>query len=41
MGFILEKKEPKKCGCGKTSNPQGFCDGTHLQKEEVKTDETN
>jgi CDGSH-type Zn-finger protein len=21
--------EPKKCGCGKTKNPQGHCDGSH------------
>jgi hypothetical protein len=20
---------PKKCGCGKTKNPQGNCDGSH------------
>ncbi len=19
----------KRCGCGKTKNPQGFCDGSH------------
>ena len=21
--------DPKKCGCGKTKNPQGYCDGSH------------
>jgi CDGSH-type Zn-finger protein len=21
--------DPKKCGCGKTKNPQGNCDGSH------------
>jgi CDGSH-type Zn-finger protein len=22
---------PKMCGCGKTKNPQGHCDGSHAQ----------
>lgn len=29
----------KKCGCGRTQNPQGNCDGTHakpVQKTEPK-----
>jgi CDGSH-type Zn-finger protein len=27
----------KKCGCGKTKDPQGFCDGSHA-KVPAKTD---
>lgn len=29
--------EPKKCGCGKTKNAEGFCDGSHnaLKAKEV------
>jgi CDGSH-type Zn-finger protein len=23
--------EPKKCGCGKTNNAQGNCDGSHAK----------
>ena len=23
---------PKPCGCGQTSNPDGYCDGTHNNK---------
>lgn len=40
MAHKLEKKEPRKCGCGKSSNPNGYCDGTHLQKEESTKDES-
>jgi len=25
-------KENKKCGCGATKNPQGYCDGSHAKK---------
>jgi CDGSH-type Zn-finger protein len=37
MGFKFEHKgythapTPKPCGCGKTSNGDGYCDGTHQQ----------
>ena len=23
---------PKPCGCGNTSNPNGYCDGSHLNQ---------
>jgi len=26
------KAERPKCGCGNTQNPEGFCDGSHLNK---------
>ena len=26
----------KKCGCGKTKNPQGHCDGSHAQPARKK-----
>lgn len=28
------KEAPKKCGCGKTKDADGNCDGTHAEKEE-------
>jgi CDGSH-type Zn-finger protein len=27
---------PKKCGCGKTANPQGHCDGSHAKPDPKK-----
>lgn len=35
-----EIKEPKKCGCGKTQDPNGNCDGSHnklIKLPEIKT----
>lgn len=29
------KPEPKKCGCGQTKNPDGFCDGSHQNIKSV------
>lgn len=29
--------EPKKCGCGKTKNAQGNCDGSHAAQAPVQT----
>ena len=26
-----------KCGCGKTKNPDGFCDGSHKNNEDQVT----
>jgi len=26
-----DMKRPKPCACGNTSNPSGFCDGTHAK----------
>lgn len=28
------EQQPKMCGCGKTQNPEGHCDGSHNKKEE-------
>lgn len=39
MGFKFENKgythapTPKPCGCGKSENKEGFCDGSHLNKD--------
>jgi CDGSH-type Zn-finger protein len=27
---------PKMCGCGKTKNPKGHCDGSHAQPDRKK-----
>jgi CDGSH-type Zn-finger protein len=29
---IKKADEPKKCGCGKTQNSEGNCDGSHANK---------
>jgi CDGSH-type Zn-finger protein len=31
----MEKEKPSrpKCGCGNTSNPDGYCDGSHMNKK--------
>ena len=26
------KQDRPKCGCGNTSDPNGYCDGSHLNK---------
>ncbi len=28
---IIKKDEPRKCGCGKTKNESGYCDGSHAK----------
>ena len=28
-----KKKEKKKCGCGRTKDLNGYCDGSHNYKE--------
>jgi|TARA_R110000782_G_scaffold263924_1_gene356867 CDGSH-type Zn-finger protein len=28
---LKENKDPRKCGCGKTNDPDGNCDGSHNQ----------
>jgi CDGSH-type Zn-finger protein len=28
-----EKQSLPKCGCGNTSNPDGYCDGSHMNKK--------
>lgn len=30
----MKQQVPKMCGCGKTQNPEGHCDGSHNKKEE-------
>jgi CDGSH-type Zn-finger protein len=35
-----EEENALPCQCGRTSNPDGLCDGTHAIPEEPKTDET-
>jgi hypothetical protein len=29
IGKNENMRNPKPCACGNTSNPQGYCDGTH------------
>ena len=29
---IVMKDNRPKCGCGSTENPQGYCDGSHLNR---------
>ena len=29
---IVMKNQMPKCGCGNTQNPNGFCDGSHLNR---------
>lgn len=29
----MNKKAPKTCECGNTSNENGYCDGTHLKNK--------
>ncbi len=31
-----ENPPRKKCGCGKTKDPQGYCDGSHAQPARKK-----
>ena len=31
VGKNENMKRPKPCACGNTSNPSGFCDGTHAK----------
>lgn len=28
-----ERQNRPKCGCGNTSNPDGYCDGSHMNKK--------
>jgi CDGSH-type Zn-finger protein len=37
MQRLSELSEIGKCGCGKTKDPNGWCDGSHstLTKEEI------
>lgn len=32
MGYV-HAPIPKPCGCGNTTNSDGYCDGSHLNKE--------
>lgn len=29
---IVMKNNRPKCGCGNTQNPEGYCDGSHLNR---------
>ena len=29
--MVMKDNRPK-CGCGNTDNPQGYCDGSHLNR---------
>jgi len=31
--------EKPKCGCGNTSNPNGYCDGSHLNQTNPRTNQ--
>ena len=33
---VQNSPAPKMCGCGKTKNPKGHCDGSHAQPERKK-----
>ena len=30
--MIYKEQERPKCGCGNTQDPNGYCDGSHLNK---------
>jgi len=30
--MIYKKQDRPKCGCGNTQDPNGYCDGSHLNK---------
>jgi CDGSH-type Zn-finger protein len=31
--MILKKADRPTCGCGNTSDPDGFCDGSHAKNK--------
>ena len=33
-------EEKPKCGCGQTSDPDGYCDGSHTNIPETEDDNT-
>ena len=33
IAWPSKKKERKKCGCGRTKDTDGYCDGSHSNKE--------
>ena len=31
--YLVKKMSRPKCGCGNTQNSQGYCDGSHANKQ--------